>query len=171
VADRVDRFVTPHLRKNEDYVASISGVIAGYSRWTSIAGAVAVGLALIVPPALGLNFFFGLAILFAVLIAGFMALTALVGKPMAQRHEPPLTSPNITLAITTRRLLLIERGTGKVLSTLVEEAPTASVSAVEFTKGTLFTPHRLAYRVPAGTRSFEFPRLERAAEFSVRLTR
>ncbi len=113
-----------------------------------------------------MNIVFGIITVIAIITVGFFVMLTFVGKPMARRHDPPLASPYVTLALTNRRLLLIERGTGKEVSTLVEEWSRGQVSGVSFTKGGLIRPHRLAYEAPSAARVLEFPRMERVERFA-----
>ncbi len=165
-ATAADRYIDPHLKKGERAEASVRGVIAGFTRWSSVGGGATIALALLVPQALGLNIVFGIITVIAIITLGFFVMLTFVGGPMARRHDPPLSSPYVTLALTNRRLLLIERGTGKEASSLVEECSRGSVSGVSFTKGGLVRPHRLVYETSSAERLLEFPRMERVEQFA-----
>jgi len=168
---RTEMLVEPHLRKGEHIEATVRGAISGFSRRSAVAGGVAVLAAVIVPDLLRLNFLGGVLFIAAVITLGFMALLSLVGKPMARRHRPALSTPFITLAVTDKRLLLVERGAGPDASRLVEEVPRLQVQEVAYAKGGWLHPHRLGYATPDGQRRFEFPRMERVAAFAEVLER
>lgn len=161
-----DKFIEPHLREGEETEMSLRGVISGFSRWSAVGGAVAVSAALVVPQALGLGLLPGLGIVVIAITLAFLLILNAVGKPMAARHDPVLATPYVTIALTNRRLLLIERGLGRELSKLVEEAPRSHVSLLSYTKGGIIKPQRLSYRTGSNERSFEFPRMERASLFA-----
>ncbi len=100
------------------------------------------------------------------IVAAFMGTLTLVGKPLAKKHDPPLTSPYVSLAVTNRRVMVIEQGTGRELSRLVEDALRSQITHVEYVRGGMLAPQRLRFRTPTGERSFEFPRMERVAGFA-----
>ena len=163
---RADQIIEPHLQDGEQTEGSVRGVIAGYSRWSAIGGGASIAVALFLPQALGLGLLAGIPILIGVITVGFLAVLWFVGRPLARRHEPPLATPYITIALTNRRVLLIERGTGREASVVIEETPRRNVTNISFTKGGWLTPHRLGYRAGKAERHFEFPRMEQVATFS-----
>ena len=161
-----DKFIEPHLGAGEETDMSLRGVISGFSRWSAVGGAIAVSAALVVPQALGFGLLAGLVIVVVTITLAFLLILSVVGKPLAARHDPVLGTPYVTIALTSHRLLLIERGLGKELSKLVEETPRSQVSLVSYTKGGVLKPQRLTYRAGKRERSFEFPRMERASLFA-----
>ena len=166
MAGRTDRLIEPHLRDGETIQASLRGLIAGYTRWSTIGSMVAVILAFVLVSALSLHWAASLAVLIVAIVGAFAGTLAIVGKPLARRHEPPLSSPYVSLAVTNRRVLLIEQGTGKILSALAEESLRSQISHVEYERGGMLAPQRLRYRTQSGDRSFEFPRMERVEAFT-----
>lgn len=165
MAGRADKLITPHLRDGETVDISLRGLIAGYTRWSTIGSIVAVMAAFIFVTLGRLSFFPALFVLLLAVVFAFLGTLSLVGKPLARRHDPPLNSPYVSLAVTNRRVLLIEQGTGREISTLAEETLRSQISHVEYERGGLLTPQRLRYRAGGEERSFEFPRVERVAMF------
>ncbi len=166
MAGRTDRLIEPHLSDGETIEATVRGLIAGYTRWSTIGSIVAVLVAFTAVSTLKLNLLASLAILVGAIVAAFMGTLYLVGRPLAARHDPPLGSPYVALAVTNRRLLLVEQGSGKSVSLLVEDGLRSQISDVEFARGGVLSPQRLTYRTKAGDRSFEFPRMERVGMFA-----
>lgn len=166
MAGRTDRLIEPHLSDGETIEATLRGLISGYTRWSTIGSIGAVLVAFIAVSALQLNLLVSLVILVGAIVAAFMATLYLVGRPLAARHDPTLGSPYVALALTNRRLMLVEQGTGKAVSSLVEDDLRSQISGVEYAKGGFLSPQRLAYRTKAGDRSFEFPRMERVGTFA-----
>ncbi|MFQ5554223.1 MAG: hypothetical protein ACE5GC_02485, partial [Acidimicrobiia bacterium] len=142
------------------------GVISGFSKWSSIGGGVSIAAALLVPQVLGLGLLAGIPVIIGVVTVGFLAVLWFVGRPMARRHDPALSTPYITLALTNRRVLLIERGTGREASVVIEETARRQVTNVAYSKGGWLTPHRLGYRVGKADRRFEFPRVEQVGRLA-----
>ena len=165
MAGRTDKLIAPHIREGETVEASLRGLIAGYTRWSTIGSVVAVLIAFTLVSVLRLNFIVALMVLLVAIVAAFMGTLSVVGKPLARRHDPSLNSPYVSLAVTNRRVLLIEQGTGKEISTLAEETLRSQISHVEYERGGMLSPQRLRYRTHGDERAFEFPRMERVALF------
>jgi len=160
------------LEPGEELIVELDGVVPGFSRWSGIGGIAGVLLALSVPRLLDLSFLVGAVAIVLVLGATFLILYAVVGKPMAARHDPPLSSPYIALALTNRRVLLLDRALGGDASTLVEQSALRDISTIRHRPANMIAPHRLGYVVDGKKRrSFEFPRSERVGDFIERFER
>lgn len=156
-----------YLRRNEEVIIELDGVIAGYSRWSGVSGIGAVLLALLVPSLVEMSFFLGVITVVAIITTVFLGVYYLVGRKMAAHAEPPMESPYMRLVLTDRRLLLFDRGLGGDDPTLLEEVGINDVSTIRYEATTMLKPHRLRY-VIRGTerRQFEFPRGQRVRTFA-----
>lgn len=154
------------LEPGEELVVELNGVVPGFTRWSGVGGILGVLLALSVPRVFNLPFLAGAVAIVLVLGGAFFFLYAAVGKPLAARHDPPLSSPYIALALTNRRLLLFDRALGGDTAKLVEQSPLREVSTIRHQPANMLAPHRLGYVIAGtGRRRFEFPRSERVDDF------
>lgn len=144
----------------------LDGVVAGYTRWSGLGGIVGVIVALTVPRILNMGFALGALAIVAVLIAVFALVYVGVGRPLARRNDPPLQGPYLTLHLTNRRVLLLDRPLGDETPTLVESTDSNEISTVRYGGAGLLVPQRLGF-VIRGTarREFEFPRSQSVQEF------
>jgi len=166
---RREAAVETQLEAGEKLEASVQGVIEGFTTWSSLGGAVSVLIALTVPRAANLGFWTGAAAIVGIVVAGFVTVLLLVGRPMARRHDPRLTGPYVTLAVTTRRVLVLDRALGDSRDALAAAYCRSSVGAVRYRPGRLLRPHHLAFRAEGHDLRFEFPRGEKVGDLSERL--
>ena len=166
VAGRTDKLIEPHLQPGEKLDAALRGLVAGYTRWSTIGSIIAVLVTYTLVMLFRLNLLASLVALLAAIVFAFVAMLYLVGRPMASRNEPALNSPYVALALTNKRMMLIEQGTGKEISFLVEESLRSQITHLDYARGSVLVPQRLSYRTSAGERRFEFPRMERVAQFA-----
>jgi len=89
-----------------------------------------------------------------------------VGRPLAQRHDPPLGSPYLAVVLTDRRVLLFDRALGAEAPELIESAALRDVSTIRYSAAGLLVPQRLGFVIKATERrEFEFPRSEPVKKF------
>ena len=165
MATRADKVIEPHLAQGEEVVASLRGLIRGYTRWTTVGSGTALVVTLTVISIFDLNLFASLALLLAAILASFMLTLNFVGRPLAARHDPALATPYVALALTDRRVLLVEQSTGRDTGALVEDVLRSQISHVDFAKGGWMRPQRLSYRARGEERELEFPRMEPVFRF------
>jgi hypothetical protein len=157
---------TALLEPGEELLIELNGVVPGYTRWSGVGGVIAVIVALTVPRLLDLPFLAGVVVIVVVLAAAFLLLYVIVGKPLAARSAAPLVSPYLAVALTNRRLLLLDRALGGDTGQLVEECSRHDIGALRHRPASLLLPHRLTYVIAgARRREFEFPRSEPVGEF------
>lgn len=154
------------LEPGETNIVVLEGVVAGFTRWSGLGGVVGIVTALTVPRLLNLGFVAGGVAIVAVLMGVFALVYFAAGRPLAARNEPPLQSPYLTLQLTDRRVILMDRPLGTDEPTLVEVNNTNDVSTVRYGAAGPLVPQRLGF-VIRGTerRQFEFPRSESVQEF------
>ncbi len=154
------------LEPGESSMVVLEGVVAGFTRWSGLGGIVGIIVALSVPRFLNLSFIPGALAIIAVVTGVFVLVYFGAGRPLARRNDPPLQSPYLTLQLTNRRVLLLDRPLGSDLPTLVESTPSNDISTVRYGAAGALVPQRLGY-VIRGTerREFEFPRAEAVQKF------
>ncbi len=163
---RTSELVTDHLEPGESIVVQLNGVVAGFTRWSGLGGIIGVVVALSVPRLLDLPFAVGMIAIVVVLGVVFALVYSLVGRPLAQRNDPPLTSPYLVLVLTDRRVLLLDRALGADLPELIESTSTREVSTIRYGKAGLLVPQRLGFVIRGNERrEFEFPRSESVKVF------
>ncbi len=163
---RDESAASSHLEPGERSVIELEGVVSGYTRWSGLGGLVGILLALAVPRALNLGFVLGVLSIVAVVTAVFMLVYYFVGRRLAARSTPSFETPYVTVMLTDRRVLLLDRGLGAEDPMLVEQTSRADVGAVRYSKAGPLVPHRLGYvRDGAERREFEFPRSQPVAKF------
>ncbi len=163
---RDDSGANPHLGPNERTVLELEGVVPGYTRWSGLGSLAGILLALAVPRALNLDFVLGVLSIIAVVTAVFLLVYYFVGRRLAARSTPPSETPYVTVMLTDRRILLLDRGLGAEEPKLIEQASSDNVGAVRHTRAGPLVPQRLGY-VLNGTerREFEFPRSQPVGKF------
>ena len=154
------------LEPGESSVVVLEGVVKGFTRWSGLGGVAGIIVALTVPRVLNLGFIVGAIAIVAVLTAVFALVYFGAGRPLARRHDPALESPYLTLQLTDKRVLLLDRPLGSDSPTLVEATSTTDISTVRYGAAGPLVPQRLGF-VIRGTdrREFEFPRSESVSEF------
>lgn len=154
------------LEAGESVVVELSGTIPGFTRWSGVGGVVAIVLALSVPRVFDLPFLWGAVSIVAVMALSFLVIYNVVGKPMAARNDPPMSSPYLALVLTDRRVLLLDRALGAETPILVEAAAPDDVSTIRYGAAGPLVPQRLGFVVGGSTRrEFEFPRSEPVSQF------
>lgn len=154
------------LGAGEAVAVSLNGVVKGFTRWSGLGGILGIVVALTVPRVLNLGFVLGAVTIVVVLGLVFVLIYYGAGRPLARRGEPPLRGPYLTVVLTSRRVLLLDRDLGSDEPTLVEEVQLRQVSTVRYGKAGALVPQRLAYMVDGGgRREFEFPRNEPVRKF------
>lgn len=154
------------LGPGETVTVTLNGVVKGFTRWSSLGGIFGIVAALTVPRLLDLTFVWGALVIVVVLGLAFLAIYYGAGRPLASRSEPPLNGPYLTLVLTNRRVLLLDRELGLDEPLLVEEVPLRQISTVRYGKAGPLVPQRLGYVVDGeGRRGFEFPRNEPVKKF------
>ncbi len=154
------------LEPGERVVVELNGVVAGFTRWSGLGGIIGIVTALTVPRLLELSFLLGAVSIVVVLGLFFVAIYFGVGRPLGKRNEPPLTGPYLTLALTDRRVLLLDRALGAEEAKLAESIELRSVSTVRHGRAGALVPQRLGYVVDGvGRREYEFPRSEPVSRF------
>ncbi|MEA2002403.1 MAG: hypothetical protein U9N84_11055 [Actinomycetota bacterium] len=163
---RGSELVGDQLEPGESMIVQLNGVVAGFTRWSGLGGIVGIVVALSVPRLLDLPFMLGMLSIVVVLGLVFTTIYFVVGRPLAQRNDPPLNSPYLVLVLTDRRVLLLDRALGADLPDLVESTNTQDVSTIRYGKAGPLVPQRLGF-VINGTerREFEFPRSEPVKTF------
>jgi uncharacterized membrane protein len=153
-----------YLRPNERVIVELDGVVSGYTRWSSAGGLLGILAALTVPRVLSLGFWLGVISIVVVVTAVFLLVYYLVGRRLAARAAPPSETPYVTLVLTDKRMLLLDRGLGAEEPDLIEECSRDTVSTVRHGSAGPLVPQRLGY-VIAGTerRELEFPRSQPVA--------
>ena len=155
-----------YLRPNERTIIELEGVVSGYTRWSSGGGLLGIVAALAVPRVLNLGFWVGVVSIVAVITAVFLLVYYFVGRRLAAAATPPSETPYVTVVLTDRRVLLLDRGLGAEQPKLLEEAPRSNVSTVRYGKAGPLVPQRLGYVFNANERrEFEFPRSQPVTRF------
>ncbi|MDJ0952843.1 MAG: hypothetical protein QNJ81_04125 [Acidimicrobiia bacterium] len=163
---RNESAASAYLEPGERTVVQLDGVVSGYTRWSGVGGLMGILLALAVPRALDLNFVLGVLSIVVVVTAVFLLVYYYVGRRLAARSTPPSQSPYVTVMLTDRRVLLLDRDLGADDPTLVEQTANENVSSVRHNRAGPLVPHRLEYVVDGGEpRKFEFPRSQPVAGF------
>ena len=167
MSKRPPRAELDHLmRPDEVIVVSLNGVVTGFTRWSGLGGVAGIVAALTVPRVLGLSFVLGAIAIVVVLAVAFLLIYFGAGRPLARRNEPPLSGPYLTLVLTDRRVLLLDRDLGSDEPTLVEDIEVRKVSTVRYGKAGALVPQRLGYVIDGnGRREYEFPRAEPVRKF------
>lgn len=158
--------VGDHLEPGESVIVELNGTIPGFTRWSAVGGIVGIVIALSVPRLLGLSFLAGAVVIIVVMMLGFLVIYYAVGKPMASRNSPPMSSPYLALVLTDRRVLLFDRALGAEAPILVEAAPIEDVSTIRYNRAGVVSPQQLEFVVSgAERRKSEFPRSEPVSVF------
>ena len=158
--------VSAHLRPNERTVVELEGVVSGYTRWSSLGGLLGIVIGLSVPRIFRLGFWPGVISIVVVVTIVFLLVYYFVGRRLAARNEPSSESPYLTLVLTDRRVLVLDRGLGAEEPILLEENATTDLSAIRHQKAGLLLPQRLNYVLGANRRrEFEFPRSQPVRKF------
>ena len=154
------------LSDGESLVVGLDGVVKGYTRWSGLGGIVGIVTALTVPRVLSLSFLLGAVVIVVVLLGVFGLVYVGAGRPLAQKHDPPLKSPYLTVVLTDQRVLLLDRPLGSDDPNLVEESKTVSISAVRYGAAGALVPQRLGFVIGAKKRrEFEFARSAEVRKF------
>ena len=162
-----DSVASDHLWAREERIVELEGVVHGYTRWSSIGGLLGILAGLSVPRVFGLPFWIGIISIVVVVTVVFLLVYYFVGRRLAAQSKPPSESPYVTLVLTDRRILVLDRGLGAEEPILLEETPRADVSEVRHRRARPLLPHRLNYVVGSGERrEFEFPRSQQVGKFA-----
>jgi hypothetical protein len=154
------------LRPGEEVIVELDGVVTGYTRWSGLGSVFGILLALSIPRLLELNFVAGAVVIVAVITGVFLLLYYVVGRRLAKRAAPPMDSPYLVVALTRKRVLLLDRGLGSDEPKLIEAASVNDVGTVRYRPAGLLMPQRLGYVVAgADRREFEFPRNQQVGTF------
>jgi hypothetical protein len=158
---REHRDAEVHIRPDESVVVELDGVVPGFTRWSTVGGIIGIAVALIVPRVLSLPFLAGIVVIVVVLLATFGAIYYFVGRPMAEKCAPPMNGPYLSLVLTDKRLLVIDRALNSDQPELKESYPVEHIGMVQHERAGPISPQRLRY-VVEGTdhRTFEFSRSE-----------
>lgn len=154
------------LEAGETVVVELNGAIPGFTRWSGVGGIIGIVIALSVPRLLDLSFLVGALVIVAVMALVFFIVYSLVGKPLAARNKPPMSSPYLALVLTNRRVALFDRALGADAPVLVEIISAEDVSTFRYVGARPLAPQRLGF-VIRGTehREYEFPRSEPVRRF------
>lgn len=154
------------LEPGESCVVVLEGVVPGFTRWSGLGGIAGIVVALTVPRVLNLGFVLGAITIVAVLTAVFAGVYFVAGRPLARRNKPPLQSPYLSLILTSKRVLLLDRRLSDDVSTVVEATDVNDINTVRYGKPGALMPQRLGF-VIRGTehREYEFPRSESVHPF------
>ncbi|MCP3999090.1 MAG: hypothetical protein GY722_29105 [bacterium] len=154
------------LWPNEQTIAELDGVVPGYTKWSGLGGIVGVVLALTVPRVFNLGLLLGAVSIVAVITVMFSLVYYVIGRRLAAQSKPPSDTPYVTVLLTDKRVLLLDRGLGGEDPKLIEEAQLRRVSTIRYEAAGMLVPQRLGY-VIRGTehREFEFPRSQPVKEF------
>jgi hypothetical protein len=154
------------LQPDETVVVSLNGVVKGFTRLSGLAGILGIVAALTVPRVLDLPFVLGVLTIVVVLGLVFLLIYYGAGRPLARRSEPPLSGPYLSLVLTDRRVLLLDRDLGSDQPELAESVDLRQVSTVRYGKAGALVPQRLGYVIDGtGRREYEFPRSEPVRDF------
>lgn len=154
------------LEADEAIVVELNGVVTGFTRWSGAGGIAGVVVALTVPRLSNLSFLPGMVAIVVVLALVFLFVYYVVGRPLARRHDPPLTSPYLAVVLTDRRVLLFDRALGAAAPVLIESSDIREVSTIRCGKAGPLVPQRLGFVIRgAARREFEFPRSEPVKRF------
>lgn len=154
------------LQPGEQVVVELNGVVAGFTRWSGLGGILGIVTALTVPRVLELSFVLGAVSIVVVLGLVFVAVYYGIGRPLGRRNEPPLTGPYLTLVLTERRVLLLDRALGADQAKLAESIELRDISTVRHGRAGALVPQRLGYVIDGiGRREYEFPRSEPVTRF------
>jgi hypothetical protein len=154
------------LWPNEQAIVELDGVVPGYTRWSGLGGIVGIVSALTVPRVLNLGFVLGALSIVVVISVVFLLVYYIIGRRLASRSKPPSETPYVTVLLTDKRLLLLDRGLGGEDPEVIEESQLRMVSTIRHEAAGAFVPQLLGY-VVNGTerREFEFPRSQPVKEF------
>lgn len=154
------------LWPNERTIVELEGVVPGYTRWSGLGGIVGIVLALTVPRVLNLGLVLGAISIVVVVSAVFLLVYYFIGRRLAARSKPPSETPYVTVVLTDKRLLLLDRGLGGEDPKLIEESQLRTVSTIRHEAAGALVPQLLGY-VIKGTerREFEFRRTQPVKEF------
>jgi hypothetical protein len=154
------------LGPGEALVVSLNGVVKGFTRLSGLGGILGIVAALTVPRVLDLPFVLGALTIVIVLGMVFLGIYYGAGRPLARRNEPPLSGPYLSLVLTNRRVLLMDRDLGSDNPELAESVELRQVSTVRYRKAGALVPQRLGFVIDgAGRREYEFPRSEPVRRF------
>lgn len=158
---REHRDIEVHVRPDENVVVELDGVVPGFTTWSTTGGIIGIFVALIVPRVLSMPFLAGILVIVAVLLGTFGAIYYLVGRPLAARCVPPMSGPYLSVVLTDKRLLVLDRALSSDQPELKEAASIDEIGTVKYERAGPISPQRLRY-VVRGTdhRTFEFPRSE-----------
>lgn len=163
---RDDSAAAAHLRPNERVLVGLEGVVSGYTRWSSAGGLLGIVAALSVPRFLGLGFWLGVLSIVVVVTAVFLLVYYFVGRRLAANSQPPSETPYVTVVLTDRRVLVLDRGLGAEEPVLLEECESRDISTVRYGKAGPLMPQRLGYVVGSSDRrEYEFPRTQPVRDF------
>jgi len=154
------------LEAGESIIVELNGVVTGFTRWSGVGGIGGIVVALSVPRLFDLPFLVGMVSIVIVLGLVFLFVYYGVGRPLAQRHDPPLGSPYLAVVLTDRRVLLFDRALGAEAPELIESADFRDVSTIRYGAAGLLVPQRLGFVIKATERrEFEFARSEPVKKF------
>ena len=115
---------------------------------------------------MNLGFWIGVVSIVAVVTVVFLLVYYFVGRRLAARNTPPTETPYVTVLLTDRRVLLLDRGLGAEDPELVEETSSDNVSTVRYGAAGPLVPQRLGFVIKGSERrEFEFPRSQPVAKF------
>jgi len=154
------------LQPGEAVVVSLNGVVKGFTRLSGLGGIAGIVAALTIPRVLELPFLLGGLTIVVVLGLVFLLIYYGAGRPLARRHEPPLSGPYLSLILTSSRVLLMDRDLGSDQAKLAESVDVRQVSTVRYRKAGPLVPQRLGFIIDGmGRREYEFPRSEPVRRF------
>lgn len=158
---REHRDVEVHIRPDETVVVELDGVVPGFTRWSTIGGIIGIVVALTAPRVINLPFLAGMLVIVVVLLATFAIIYYAVGRPLAGKCTPPMSSPYLSLVLTDKRLLVLDRDLSADQPELKESTSIDQVGGVRYEGAGPLSPQRLRYVVSgAEHRIFEFSRSE-----------
>lgn len=168
---REPRDVEGHIHPDETVVVGLDGVVPGFTRWSTISGIVGISVALIVPRALNLSFLAGIVVIVVVLLVTFGIIYSTVGRQFAARCKPPMSGPYLSLVLTDKRLLVLDRALSSDQPELKEAAAVDEIRIVNYERAGPVSPQRLQYVLNGVEhRAFEFARSEPVRRLVAALT-
>ena len=150
-----------HVRPDESVLVELDGVVPGFTVRSNLGGVGGIAVALLVPRVIPMPFFVGIVVIVAVLLATFGAIYYLVGRPLAAKCAPPMSGPYLSLVVTDKRLLVLDRALSSDQPVLKESSPLEQIDSVKYEGAGPLAPQRLHYVVGCTEhRTFEFSRSE-----------